>query len=174
MKYLIIEGDAELRNLLKKTINNLDPNSRIIDTPYVCNALGYLIDTDEEFDKIIIGDELEPTVEFDKIIISDGLEALIEWLRAELQKLKDCKYFSVDFGKICIEFCKKLGKKQPKVIIWTTGFGYAFNAPQNILYDLIPQEKILREIDKYVKDNGMQLVSKESWDMVGEMLTALE
>lgn len=152
MKILLMEGNDLVREAFFKNYNS--PSKTIITVSNLYDGIYNLLYADTEFDIVIVGDELETSVE------TTSLEAD---LGALLQGLKDCIYFPVKFGEICIELYKKKRKKEPKIVVFTTCEAYEFRIQKTEMHSSM---NISKEIQHFVENNGMLLVDKTDVDFL--------
>lgn len=156
MKILLMEGNEDLRRGIVEWFElSLTPVTAVSN---LYDAIYYLFYSDEEFDMVMIGDELETSVE--------DTSSLEEELGALLQRLEDCRYFSVEFGKICIDLCKMKKKTEPKIAVVTTSCYYEFLIPKAERH---PNMNFEEEIRHLVESNGMTYVDVHSKDFCGEL-----
>ncbi len=160
MKILLMEGNEIVREAILENYNS--PTVAITAVSNLCDGIYNLFYSAKEFDKVIIGDELETSVD---------TASLEEELGTLLQRLEDCRYFPVEFGKICIELCKKKGKKEPKIVVLTTCISYEFWTPKA---EVLSSMEIAKEIQRFVESNGMLLVDKTDEDFSKRLRSVLK
>lgn len=114
---------------------------KIINCTNLKDLIYYLIYDSVEPDTIVIGDKLSASV---NLLTEDK-----EW--KEKINTAGKEFLPIELGKICREICKRHGKKEPEIYIFSTFDNYSFFGKRNN-----DKEKIL----KYVEANNMKYLDK--------------
>ena len=146
MRILIAEGNPEVLDYMSSSVMH-----NVTKTSNTEGLIDYLLYSDKEFDKIIIGDEL-----------TEQLPRQID--EEMLPKMKgDKSYFPVTLAKVCQNICKKKGKKVPEIIIATTCYYYEFYM-KNDGRNFFSNDEISSIVRAFVEQNGFRFVSEQDTD----------